>query len=106
MFIGTPQRIVPFPFSPAQCAWVARVFAGRISLSLPYYNEMRGQWIAEGVLIIVVRSRLMRSISTRSTKLVWERRGRKGSRMAGVERRCYRTTLEELGVRFDSERAN
>lgn len=43
-FIGTPQRIVPFPFSQAQSAWVARVFAGRVSL--PSGTEM-GKWIAD-----------------------------------------------------------
>lgn len=39
--IGLPQRIVPFPFSQAQAAWVARVFAGR--LALPSESEMERQ---------------------------------------------------------------
>ncbi|KAJ5970994.1 uncharacterized protein N7479_000912 [Penicillium vulpinum] len=40
--IGFPQRIVPFPFSQAQGAWVARVLSGR--LSLPSQVEME-RWI-------------------------------------------------------------
>ncbi|KAL4780807.1 hypothetical protein BJX76DRAFT_337051 [Aspergillus varians] len=43
-FFGTPQRIVPFPFSQAQGAWVARVFAGRLSLPPP--SEM-AQWVID-----------------------------------------------------------
>lgn len=42
--IGFPQRIVPFPFSQAQGAWVARVFSGR--LELPERMEME-EWIEE-----------------------------------------------------------
>ncbi|CAG8287018.1 unnamed protein product [Penicillium salamii] len=42
--IGFPQRIVPFPISQAQGAWVARVFSGRVAL--PYELEME-RWIAE-----------------------------------------------------------
>ncbi|KAJ6157432.1 hypothetical protein N7470_005024 [Penicillium chermesinum] len=43
-FIGFPQRIVPFPLSQAQGAWVARVFSGR--LGLPSRAEME-KWIQE-----------------------------------------------------------
>ncbi|KAL4944588.1 hypothetical protein BDV06DRAFT_210119 [Aspergillus oleicola] len=43
-FIGTPQRIVPFPFSQAQAAWVARVFSGR--LIIPSQEEMK-EWVEE-----------------------------------------------------------
>ncbi|KAL4879920.1 hypothetical protein BJY04DRAFT_228823 [Aspergillus karnatakaensis] len=43
-FIGTPQRIVPFPFSQAQAAYTARVFAGRVSL--PPQDEME-RWVDE-----------------------------------------------------------
>lgn len=42
--IGFPQRIVPFPFSQAQGAWIARVFSGR--LSLPSSTE-RERWVEE-----------------------------------------------------------
>jgi cation diffusion facilitator CzcD-associated flavoprotein CzcO len=31
-FAGLPQRIVPFPFSEGQAAWVSRVWSGRTSL--------------------------------------------------------------------------
>ncbi|KAJ5333374.1 Flavin monooxygenase FMO [Penicillium brevicompactum] len=41
--IGFPQRIVPFPFSQAQGAWVARFLSGRVSL--PSEVEM-DQWIS------------------------------------------------------------
>ncbi|KAL4797116.1 hypothetical protein BDV19DRAFT_397932 [Aspergillus venezuelensis] len=43
-FIGTPQRIVPFPFSQAQAAWVAKIFSGRLNLSSP--DEMK-EWVEE-----------------------------------------------------------
>ncbi|OJJ42242.1 hypothetical protein ASPZODRAFT_105504 [Penicilliopsis zonata CBS 506.65] len=36
--VGFPQRIVPFPVSQAQGAWIARVFAGRAAL--PDQEEM------------------------------------------------------------------
>ncbi|CAI7630317.1 unnamed protein product [Penicillium glandicola] len=42
--IGFPQRIVPFPFSQAQGAWVARVLSGR--LPLPSEVEME-RWIGD-----------------------------------------------------------
>ncbi|CAI7620889.1 unnamed protein product [Penicillium discolor] len=42
--IGFPQRIVPFPFSQAQGAWVARVLSGRVTL--PSEAEME-RWIGE-----------------------------------------------------------
>lgn len=42
--IGFPQRIVPFPFSQAQGAWVARVLSGRVAL--PSEIEME-RWIGE-----------------------------------------------------------
>ena len=42
--IGFPQRIVPFPISQAQGAWVARVFSGRVSL--PSELEME-RWNVE-----------------------------------------------------------
>jgi len=42
--IGFPQRIVPFPFSQAQGAWVARVLSGRVSL--PSEVEME-RWIGD-----------------------------------------------------------
>ncbi|KGO75472.1 Flavin monooxygenase FMO [Penicillium italicum] len=42
--IGFPQRIVPFPFSQAQGAWLARVLSGRVAL--PSVIEME-RWIAE-----------------------------------------------------------
>ncbi|KAJ5918351.1 Flavin monooxygenase FMO [Penicillium verhagenii] len=42
--IGFPQRIVPFPISQAQGAWVARIFSGR--LALPSQAEMV-HWIEE-----------------------------------------------------------
>ncbi|KAL4915480.1 hypothetical protein BDW62DRAFT_212717 [Aspergillus aurantiobrunneus] len=41
-FIGTTQFIVPFPFSQAQSAWVARVFAGRIP---PPSSTERTRWL-------------------------------------------------------------
>ncbi|KAH6686754.1 thiol-specific monooxygenase [Plectosphaerella plurivora] len=37
-FAGLPQRIVPFPFSEGQAAWVSRVWSGR--LTLPSVAEM------------------------------------------------------------------
>ncbi|KAL4956370.1 hypothetical protein BDW69DRAFT_192497 [Aspergillus filifer] len=43
-FIGTPQRIVPLPFSQAQAAWIARVFSGR--LALPSSDEMK-EWVED-----------------------------------------------------------
>ncbi|KAL4964194.1 uncharacterized protein BDV14DRAFT_190492 [Aspergillus stella-maris] len=43
-FIGTPQRIVPFPFSQAQASWIARVFSGR--LDHPSSEEMN-IWVVE-----------------------------------------------------------
>ncbi|KAJ5967950.1 hypothetical protein N7501_004198 [Penicillium viridicatum] len=46
--IGFPQRIVPFPFSQAQGAWVARVLSGRVVL--PSEAEMErwiGDWTVE-----------------------------------------------------------
>lgn len=42
--IGFPQRIVPFPISQAQGAWVARVLSGRVAL--PSEAEM-DQWISD-----------------------------------------------------------
>ncbi|KAJ5594391.1 uncharacterized protein N7459_000599 [Penicillium hispanicum] len=42
--VGFPQRIVPFPFSQAQGAWIARVFSGR--LALPSTSEME-QWVQD-----------------------------------------------------------
>ncbi|EKV19056.1 Dimethylaniline monooxygenase, putative [Penicillium digitatum PHI26] len=42
--IGFPQRIVPFPFSQAQGAWLARVLSGRVAL--PSEIEME-RWIGE-----------------------------------------------------------
>lgn len=41
-FAGLPQRIVPFPFSEGQAAWVSRVWSGRSSL--PSVTEMR-EWV-------------------------------------------------------------
>ncbi|KAJ5885109.1 hypothetical protein N7495_009619 [Penicillium taxi] len=46
--IGFPQRVVPFPLSQAQGAWVARVFSGRVTL--PPRSEME-QWIEEWTAI-------------------------------------------------------
>ncbi|KAJ5162256.1 Flavin monooxygenase FMO [Penicillium capsulatum] len=40
--VGLPQRIVPFPFSQAQGAWIARLFSGR--LAFPSEQEME-EWI-------------------------------------------------------------
>lgn len=42
--IGFPQRIVPFPFSQAQGAWLARILSGRAAL--PSEIEME-RWIGE-----------------------------------------------------------
>jgi hypothetical protein len=42
VFLGVPQRIVPFPFSEAQIAWVARIWANR--LALPTKTEMK-EWL-------------------------------------------------------------
>jgi hypothetical protein len=39
VFIGIPQRVVPFPLAEAQSAWVARLFSGR--LALPPTETMR-----------------------------------------------------------------
>lgn len=43
-FAGVPQRVVPFPVSEAQSAWVARIWADR--LDLPSEAEMR-EWEAQ-----------------------------------------------------------
>ena len=43
-FAGIPQRVVPFPVAEAQSAWVARIWADR--LSLPSNHEMR-EWESE-----------------------------------------------------------
>lgn len=43
-FLGIPQRIVPFPVSECQSAWMARLWAER--LPLPSQDEMR-QWEAD-----------------------------------------------------------
>ncbi|KAF4120882.1 Flavin-binding monooxygenase-like [Geosmithia morbida] len=43
-FIGVPQRIVPFPVAQAQSAWVARIWAGR--LTFPPTSQMRA-WESE-----------------------------------------------------------
>ncbi|KAJ5772275.1 hypothetical protein N7520_002804 [Penicillium odoratum] len=46
--IGFPQRIVPFPISQAQGAWVARVFSGRLKLpSQAVMEEWIEEWKAE-----------------------------------------------------------
>lgn len=37
-FLGIPQRVVPFPISEAQAAWVARIWSGR--LLPPTHSEM------------------------------------------------------------------
>jgi len=37
-FLGLPTKVVPFPLAQSQAAWVARVFAGR--LTLPAREEM------------------------------------------------------------------
>lgn len=46
--VGFPQRIVPFPFTQAQGAWIARVFSGR--LTLPSKSKME-KWITEWTAI-------------------------------------------------------
>ncbi|KAJ6032239.1 hypothetical protein N7540_002971 [Penicillium herquei] len=46
--IGFPQRIVPFPISQAQGAWIARLFSGR--LGIPSLVEME-RWIEEWKLM-------------------------------------------------------
>jgi hypothetical protein len=50
--IGFPQRIVPFPISQAQGAWVGRVFSGRVSLpseaEMDRWNEEWAESRGEG----------------------------------------------------------
>lgn len=53
-FVGIPMRIVPFPVSEAQAAWVAGVWSGR--LELPAESEMRS-WMAQSQLDSMARGK-------------------------------------------------